>query len=71
MRYYTTGNLEKLWTHIDNALSEINLANEFLMEMKHEGTNQVAALLEQFDESELVYVKSKIEMLIEGRNEAK
>ena len=65
----TVGNLDKLWSHIDEALSEINLAMELVADMKTlEDEDELMDKIERFDMSELASIKYSIEEIIEAKN---
>lgn len=66
-KYKTMGNLEKVYSHIDTALSEIELAYELLDRMVIEDDGELLGLknsLDRYNFSELVLVKNGVEELI-------
>lgn len=70
MKYKTKGNLDKVWNHIDNAMSEWYLALELLDQMKIEEDGDLKGLYEtikRVDISRIGGVKQHIEMLIEEK----
>lgn len=65
-QYKTVNKLGKAWDNIDNALSEIQIAFEYLeaVKLEDDGLVGMKEVMNRFDFSSLVAIKNEVEELI-------